>query len=440
MRLFVFIGPTISEAECRAHLDATYLPPVSQGDVAGLLRFQPDAIGIVDGYFDQVPSVWHKEILLALSKGVRVIGAASMGALRAAELHPFGMEGVGKIFEWYRDGIIEADDEVALRHAPAELEYRPLSEALVNARATLEAACKEGVIAESARETLIELARSMPYWKRTAASMLEAGAQAGLSGDELTALKDYFSRRRIDQKKEDAIALLRYMASLEPAGRAEANFAVETTGYFHGLLDMDVRLGLPGERSQPTIGELTDFARLSLADFPSLMQAAGERRVRSMLASRLGLRVSTREVEEERQAFRARHRIETEEGLREWLVRNAATEEEMGAYLEELALEAKLRKRFAVSGNREALWQLREAGRFESLLGAWRERNAAWSEAGETPSQQELFLHYTKLTGVPRDEILSDAALRLGFRVKTNLMAELFKAQRAASGSNGKEG
>lgn len=83
-------------------LQATYLPPVSQGDIAGLLRRRPRVIGIIDGYFERVPAVWHKEILLALSAGVHVVGGASMGALRAAELHSFGMVGVGEVFAWYR--------------------------------------------------------------------------------------------------------------------------------------------------------------------------------------------------------------------------------------------------------------------------------------------------------------------------------------------------
>ena len=57
------------------------------------------AIGIVDGYFEGVLSVWHKEILWAMAEGIHVFGSASMGALRAAELHPFGMHGTGRIFE-----------------------------------------------------------------------------------------------------------------------------------------------------------------------------------------------------------------------------------------------------------------------------------------------------------------------------------------------------
>ncbi len=436
-RIFIFIGPTISEAECRTHLDATYLPPVSQGDVASLLRFHPDAIGIVDGYFDQVPSVWHKEILLALSKGVRVVGAASMGALRAAELHPFGMEGVGKIFEWYRDGVIDADDEVALRHAPAELDYVPLSDALVNIRATLEAACNDGAASPSTCETLIRLARAMPYWKRTFKSVLEAGLQSGLGGEALLTLKTYVERKRVDQKKEDALALLGHIAALD-GNRPAADVHVEATGYFKGLLDSDVRLGLPGDLTQPTLGELTDFARLQLPDFKAVMEQAGDKQTRRMLAGRLGVRVSTREMDEEEASFRARHGIESEEALQAWLDRNGAGREELREHLEELALERKIRHMFSVSNNRHTLWELREAGRFEPLLAAWRERNATPARASSrTVTQDELFAMYKSLTGDSHSATFIEAALRLGFHSKTNLLAELLRIHRHRSNVEG---
>ena len=120
MSIYVFLGPTLSLEEASSVLDAVYLPPVSQGDVYRLVSLGgPKAIAIVDGYFNQVPAVWHKEILWAMSEGIPVYGAASMGALRAAELAPFGMRGVGRIFEAYRDGVLppyggepfEDDDE-----------------------------------------------------------------------------------------------------------------------------------------------------------------------------------------------------------------------------------------------------------------------------------------------------------------------------------------
>ena len=144
MTSIVFVGPTLAPEEVAAAGDFICLPPVSQGDVYRAARSRPRAIGIIDGYFSGAPSVWHKEILWAISEGVPVFGSASMGALRAAELHSFGMRGVGRIFEAFRDGVLEDDDEVAVLHGPAEIGYLAASEPMVNIRETLALARDEG--------------------------------------------------------------------------------------------------------------------------------------------------------------------------------------------------------------------------------------------------------------------------------------------------------
>ncbi len=160
-------------------LDAEYLPPVRQGDVYRLVRDRrPAVIGIIDGYFHQVPSVWHKEILWALDQGVHVAGAASMGALRAAELHVFGMRGVGRIFEAFRDGVLDADDEVAVVHAPAELGFMPVSEALVDIRATVDAAVAAGVLRPADGSALIGRARALFYAERSWDALARSGRRA----------------------------------------------------------------------------------------------------------------------------------------------------------------------------------------------------------------------------------------------------------------------
>ena len=97
MRACVFVGPTLCPQELPADDDFVVLPPVAQGDVYRTAQSRPQAIGIVDGYFEGALSVWHKEILWAMAEGIHVFGSASMGALRAAELHPFGMVGVWRI-------------------------------------------------------------------------------------------------------------------------------------------------------------------------------------------------------------------------------------------------------------------------------------------------------------------------------------------------------
>jgi len=104
--VYVFTGPTISAAEAGSELQAVYLPPAAEGDVYRATLKRPQAIGIIDGYFQSIPTVRHKEILWAMSRGIHVFGSASIGALRAAELAAFGMEGVGTIFEFYRDGML----------------------------------------------------------------------------------------------------------------------------------------------------------------------------------------------------------------------------------------------------------------------------------------------------------------------------------------------
>src|SRR5262245_59945039 len=156
MDIVVFTGPTLSAQEAYDELDAIYLPPVAQGDVYRVARTKPLAIGIIDGYFERVPSVWHKEILWAMQEGVHVFGSASMGALRAAELCSFGMEGVGEIFEAYRDGVLESDDDVAIIHGSADMGYVALSEAMVNIRRTLADAVSAGVITSYTQHALVQ--------------------------------------------------------------------------------------------------------------------------------------------------------------------------------------------------------------------------------------------------------------------------------------------
>ena len=190
MTAFVFVGPTLP---CGRLLPAipglVALPPVAQGDLYRAAQRRPRAIGIIDGYFEGVPSVWHKEILWAMAQGIHVFGSASMGALRAAELCDFGMQGVGRIFEAYRAGTLppyagpfEDDDEVAVIHGPAETGYVALSEAMVNIRATLAQAEAQGVIEAATRDALARLAKRLFYHDRSYDRLLELAARLAPAG------------------------------------------------------------------------------------------------------------------------------------------------------------------------------------------------------------------------------------------------------------------
>ncbi|MBP2297745.1 TfuA-like protein [Azospirillum picis] len=210
--IHVFLGPTLPREEAAALLDATWLPPVAQGDVLRLCAEKPKAIGIIDGFFESVPSVWHKEILYAIHAGIPVFGASSMGALRAAELYPFGMIGVGAIFEAFRDGRLEDDDEVAVVHGPAELGYTALSEAMVNIRRTLSDAVADRVLAMETAFRLEAIAKELPYRERGYGRMLRLAGDIGLPAAELSAFRTWLPQGRFDQKRDDAKSMLRVMA------------------------------------------------------------------------------------------------------------------------------------------------------------------------------------------------------------------------------------
>ena len=189
MSVVIFAGPSISAGDVQGILGAECLPPAAQGDVYRAALSRPLAIGLIDGYFERVPAVWHKEILWALSQGIHVFGSASMGALRAAELAPFGMIGVGAIFEAYRDGILEDDDEVAVAHGPADTGYRAGSDAMVNIRATLARAVSTGVIDDPTASTLERLGKGLFYAERSYARILELAREEGAAAAILDDLR-----------------------------------------------------------------------------------------------------------------------------------------------------------------------------------------------------------------------------------------------------------
>jgi hypothetical protein len=232
MTIHVFLGPSLPLARARDILDATYHPPVRVGDVCDLVvdRAPPAAIAIVDGLFEQTPTVWHKEILFAMSKGVHVYGASSMGAIRAAELHSFGMIGVGEIFERFRSGELEDDDEVAVVHAPPEDGSRPLSEAMVNLRHGIEVAVGLGLVGPHTAASLIADVKALFYPDRSWAAVQELGHQRGLPATELEALRGFVRDVAPNLKRRDAITLLSRLAAV-PADLtpATAGFTFEPT-------------------------------------------------------------------------------------------------------------------------------------------------------------------------------------------------------------------
>ena len=211
MTTVIFVGPTLPAAEVARRMPgAEVRPPVAVGDVLRLSRKRSlTRIAIIDGYFERMAAIWHKEILVALSRGIAVWGAASMGALRAAELAPFGMVGVGTIYRAYAAGQLVADDEVAVAHLPAEYAYA-------------------ATITERTRDALITLAQARFYRERSWAQLIADGREAGLPQRQLDAVAAWRAAHpKHSRKAEDARLLLRRMATTRP--RAARRIVVPRT-------------------------------------------------------------------------------------------------------------------------------------------------------------------------------------------------------------------
>jgi hypothetical protein len=208
----VYCGPTITADEVLDNVPGAYVhPPVQHGDLLSLGASRGDTVLIIDGVFHHAAATRHKEILDLLASGVHVVGAASMGALRAAELHCYGMIGVGSIFSAYRDEVIDADDEVAVAHTPDD--HKPLSEALVDIRAIVGLAMADGALCRSEAEQIIDHARGVHYTDRTWTALLCAPIDADLAPALQRLASWHASHPGVEGAKHaDAVAALRLVA------------------------------------------------------------------------------------------------------------------------------------------------------------------------------------------------------------------------------------
>lgn len=166
---FVFVGPTIFnvQPDVFRNLNVQLLEPVRRGDIDKLISERPSGnIAIVDGTFHSYPSVGHVEIQKALLSGWNVWGLSSMGAIRAAELHQYGMKGFGRVYQEYIEDTDFSDDEVTLVHE-SQYPYRPISEPLIHIREFVSSLVLDGHLTVHDSERVLHSMKNRWYGART---------------------------------------------------------------------------------------------------------------------------------------------------------------------------------------------------------------------------------------------------------------------------------
>ena len=408
--IVVFAGPTISHSEVQQHIESVCLPPVQHGDLIQIIDQKPNAVGIIDGYFEGAPSVWHKEILYALDQGVHVYGSASMGALRAAELHIFGMQGVGQIFEWYRDLVIEDDDEVAVLHGPAEVEFAVASEPMVSIRATLALAAEQGVIDAALQASLIDQLKETFYKKRTWRLVKEYAGER-LHGSALSRFESWIDRSRIDLKKEDAISMLTTMADAHRHTKTpyEAAFNFEWTNAWDTAYNALRAVTTNNAELSQNDSLVLDQLRLN----PDEYEGFRDRALLTWICDhRVDTAINDESVQKELKQFRQRNALHTRSQLLDYMSKVGLDEEELTAILGRSAQVAQVANQ-AGELHKEIVDQLKLTGHYlDYLIRAERKRDALQS-AGLTPDRPgvlrpQLLSWYSKQSGRPIPEDLSE--------------------------------
>ncbi len=383
MTVCLFVGPTLPRPEIAARRNVICLPPAAMGDVYRATAARPRALGIIDGYFEGVPAVWHKEILWAMSQGIHVFGSASMGALRAAELHTFGMRGVGRIFEAYRSGEIEDDDEVAVVHGPAEAGYLALSEPMVNIRATLAQAGVQGIIGSSTCAALLDRAKGLFYQDRSWERLL-----AGAAEDEIRRLRDWLPTGRIDQKRRDALEMIAVMQEFLAADPApmRPDFTFEWTD----MWDIASEAMTKGGRARDDVGEdrVLDELRLDAA-FETTRQRALLRHL-----ARHGRRAHSTSVDDAthrkaEQELRLRLGLFRRADIERWCAENALTSADFARLIEDEARLAAIDAVVDAALLRDLLDQLRLDGDYGRLLARARDKQAVLAAGGHDDATPE---------------------------------------------------
>lgn len=208
LKPIIFLGPSLSTEKAKKILDADYRKPAKKGDFLQLVFKETKYVGLIDGFFLQDYPPTPIEIYnLLRKKGTKVYGSSSLGALRAVELSKYGMIGVGKIFNLFRKGILDADDEVAVTFTGYS-NYK--SEALIDIRYNLFLAQKMGIIDIETKKVILRISKQTYFPYRTYSDILDKCKHKYPEiNSQIEKFSEHIQTNRKSLKENDAVLLLK---------------------------------------------------------------------------------------------------------------------------------------------------------------------------------------------------------------------------------------
>lgn len=351
MKILVFAGPSMTRPlPPVSGKEIIFFPPAGQCDVMSAVhRLSPDVVVIADIRVWPGMSVLHKELIWVLAQGVRIIGTAAGGALRAAELAFCGMKGHGRVYEMTAAGLIEDDAEVFSTWEKNGTGYTRLTEPFVNIRATLELPKVRKSIGEDGADAVLAAARAIYYKDRTF-SALEAGlADAGINAKRITILMERLKEHYCDIQSEDLADTLERIseANFLPAPMDPETMPVpidEQGAIFRMLYDHDRIVEDDGR--QMRLYEIGNFVTTHHPDMEHLAYNAFNRELVLVLADQTGLEVCDEEVTAVTETFRRIFSLTQEDALASWLAENDLSRKDFSILMRDETRIKKLRESF----------------------------------------------------------------------------------------------
>lgn len=441
MTIVVYLGPTMPRSEAARILpDAVFRPPAAQSDIISVVdELAPTGILLIDGVFTQQLSVWHKEILYAMERGVAVYGSSSMGALRVAETAVFGARGFGQIYDAYASGELADDDEVAVMHAGAEAEFRSLSDAMVNIRQTLSAAERAGIITAEQHQVLLGLAKGRFYPERSYAAMLYDADEHALPAEVVASLKAFIRTDAVDQKRIDAVAMLSHVA--EHGVQPPPPVQVTRSHPFEAMYFRDRRVR-HGGASLP-LADISAYAALHLRDFGETNEHALHAGLVDVLGEVFKVQPDEAAIAAELVRFRADRRLRTDADLEAWRRENDLNDDDFDRLLCRLATRRALRdwfvsRKYLERTSEEVLDELRVRGSYPAVAAAAGNQQALldavhpdFTYSGDDADLLDLIRGQARETGWRPTVGLDVWAFENGFKDVYDVRFELVRAKLA---------
>jgi TfuA protein len=204
--VYVFGGPSLELIPKELINKVKCFPPIKSGDLDILYSLPPSICIIIDGVFSGKRAVTIFECRELLEKGWVVIGASSMGALRAADLWSYGMIGIGDVYNMFRIGVCRSDADVAVVYNILEdFLCEEITISMVHVRSVLHYLSTKGSIDKAKARLLICKARQISWEERMPSVLFDEWGKFLGQEKLINKIKRHFNQPRLHPKKVDAV-------------------------------------------------------------------------------------------------------------------------------------------------------------------------------------------------------------------------------------------